>query len=174
MLVNADITLCPFCKIHDGFKAANLATIDQVTAAVQSILTAKPAYSVVVTGHSLGGAVATLASISLLSQAINIPLLTHYSFGSPRVGDSHFSTYVSRLFSTAPPIRMTHYRDPVPHTPFESFGFKHIAEEVYEDAHGVLHGCQGLEDSSCSDQFELFFTDVIDHLVYLGHDMTCG
>ena len=41
-----------------------------------------PDFEIIITGHSLGGAVSNLMAISLLQLGLNV---THYSFGSPRV-----------------------------------------------------------------------------------------
>jgi len=45
----------------------------------------------IVTGHSLGGAIATLAVAELISKGIQVDNL--YTFGSPRVGDSNFISW---------------------------------------------------------------------------------
>ena len=67
-----------------------------------------------ITGHSLGGALATHAAAHLLSQGINVDML--YTFGSPRVGDNKFSTWFDALLKNTK-VRVTHGRDPVPHLP---------------------------------------------------------
>jgi hypothetical protein len=68
---------------------------------------------------------------------------------------------------------MTHYKDTVPHVPYESMGYLHIAGEVYEDEDHTLYGCTGPEDTTCGDQWAFIQTDISDHLLYLDHDMTC-
>jgi len=58
-----------------------------MTTAVFDLNKAYPSASVVVTGHSLGGAIATIALMKLeaiLPSTVNITLIT---FGSPKVGD---------------------------------------------------------------------------------------
>lgn len=58
-----------------------------------------------VTGHSLGGALATLAGAALRPRAI-------YSFGAPRLGDAAFAAALA-----APLHRVVHGRDVVPELP---------------------------------------------------------
>jgi predicted lipase len=70
----------------------------------------------VVTGHSLGGALATHALVALTNAGIKVD--QYYSFGSPRVGDPNFFLYVKSLFPGAK-WRVTHDHDPVPHLPME-------------------------------------------------------
>ena len=65
-----------------------------------------------VCGHSLGGAVATLASCQLATRA---NLLATYTFGSPRVGDADFC----RAY-TSPNYRVVNRLDVVPELPLAS------------------------------------------------------
>jgi predicted lipase len=53
------------CEIHEGFRNAAIDAQDVVKRAVATALTTRPGYKVVVTGHSLGGAVAALTATLL-------------------------------------------------------------------------------------------------------------
>jgi predicted lipase len=79
-----------------------------------------------VTGHSLGGALATHATAQLLVAGINVEQF--YTYGSPRVGDSKFTSWFDNLLSqkTNNKARVTHGRDPVPHLPPSEWGFLHV------------------------------------------------
>ena len=68
---------------------------------------------------------------------------------------------------------MTHWRDPVPHLPPESFGFTHIGTEVFYTEDNKKHTvCDGSgEDKHCSDQFT-FDTWVNDHNTYMNPPLT--
>jgi len=74
-----------------------------------------PTYKVYVTGHSLGGAMASLAASYLLYNNIT-DKVSLYTFGEPRVGDYMFS----RIFDSQIPDswRVVYYIDPFPHIPF--------------------------------------------------------
>ena len=93
-----------------------------------------PIGPITVIGHSLGGALATLASIRLQSMGY-IP--TVYSFGSPRVGNTTF----------AKAYKILHYRwvnkvDLIPHIPpsigIEKFRYQHVGELQYIGLNGKL------------------------------------
>ncbi len=126
-----------------------------------------PTYSLIVTGHSLGGALANLAFVDFRVAGFGT---SHYSFGSPRVGNQAFSDYVKSLGIVQ---RITHYQDPVPHLPWESMDYVHAINEVYEDEIHVLHACNGVNDPSCAEQWELRETSGDDHTLYLNLPMHC-
>lgn len=75
-----------------------------------------------VTGHSLGGAMATICASRLSAQGMNVEGL--YTYGSPRVGDGEF---VANL-------KVNHFRfvnnnDAVPKVPPQVFGYRHHGHE---------------------------------------------
>lgn len=80
---------------------------------------------VTITGHSLGGALATLLALDFASHS-SVPL-TVYTIGSPRVGDLTFS----RLFDNVVPgcFRVANRLDIVPKTPPPLFYF-HVGDET--------------------------------------------
>lgn len=93
--------------VHCGFHAA----LEQIwAAALQPCLTrlkaASPARTIWLTGHSLGGALATLAAARLAG------VTGLYTFGSPRVGDRQFA---ERCPDRA--YRVVNNNDIVPHVP---------------------------------------------------------
>lgn len=55
-----------------------------------------PSAKLVVTGHSLGGALATHALVALTSNGVKVD--SFYSFGSPRVGDTAFFNFVKQIY----------------------------------------------------------------------------
>src|SRR5688572_14073083 len=78
-------TSCPFvsdCKVHKGFQAAWDEISSAAQSAIKSARAANPGYRVVATGHSLGGAVATLGAVYMRRNGITVDV---YSYGSPRV-----------------------------------------------------------------------------------------
>jgi len=85
-----------------------------------------PTYSVSVTGHSLGGAIAPFAAAQLRNEGLNVAL---YTFGSPRIGGSAISSYIST--QAGGNYRVTHYNDPVPRVPLLTMGYVHTSPEYY-------------------------------------------
>lgn len=88
-----------------------------------------PTYSVKLTGHSQGGAIASLIAFALKNSGISAAAV--YTFGQPRVGDSNFATCMAQKI---PLVRVTHLKDVVPHVPYQSFGFRHAVREAYESS----------------------------------------
>ncbi|WP_335085613.1 lipase family protein [Nostoc sp.] len=66
--------------VHPGFALL----LEEVLPKIQAIIKNSNAKQICLTGHSLGGALATLAAYRLIN---NFPLINVYTFGSPRVGD---------------------------------------------------------------------------------------
>lgn len=96
---------------HKGFTDIYMSARDQVHALLSQLPYDKPLF---ITGHSLGGALATLAALDI---AANTPFTSPvvYTFGAPRVGDPQFV----QTYNYIVPF---HYRyqnefDIVPHLP---------------------------------------------------------
>lgn len=87
--------------------------------------------NIMVTGHSLGAAMATICSARLHKADYSISL---YTYGSPRVGDSVFKD----LFKNIPTVRFVNNNDVVCKIPPYGF-YTHVGELNYLDYHGNLH-----------------------------------
>jgi predicted lipase len=83
-----------------------------------------------ISGHSLGGALALLASVDIKETLKPSNKITLYTYGQPRVGNQAWATYVYSLFPNNY-IRVTHADDAVPHMPPRLVGFKHAGNEVW-------------------------------------------
>lgn len=59
---------CKGCQVHAGFLSSWNDSRDQVKAALTQALSDNPSYAIVYTGHSLGGAITTLAAAELRQQ----------------------------------------------------------------------------------------------------------
>lgn len=108
---------CTDCKVHGGFYIAWRSIADEVTIALADLRSKNPEYSTIITGHSLGGAIATLAYTDL--KAAGAPVKTGYTMGSPRVGNPAYADFVDRLSGASDSdlgmlIRITHSTDGVP------------------------------------------------------------
>ena len=153
---------CLHCSVHLGFYSAEQAVLADVINEVTVLKSHFPSYRIVVTGHSLGAAIATLAAADLTTAGITVTLI---NFGSPRLGNKQLAAYLTDLIPPERRFRVTHLKDAVPHVPTEAQGFLHMAGEWYEDARGI-RACQGFEDSHCNDQW--LIGELADHLFYLG------
>jgi triacylglycerol lipase len=75
-----------FAKVHLGFLIFFAMLADQILAAAKQF---NPALPCLVTGHSLGGALAVLASPALRILSL-LPTVQMYNYAGPRVGDPAF------------------------------------------------------------------------------------
>lgn len=83
-----------FCDYFDYLNQAGFSD------ALAALAAAHPTYPVVLTGHSLGAAVAVVAA-TYLGQSTHALATTVYTYGQPRVGDFSFS----QLFSESVQVR---------------------------------------------------------------------
>ena len=78
--------------------------------------------TMLVTGHSLGAAVASFAALTIddyIEQESIVCDLQVYTYGQPRWGnDAMIEYYESKLSNNKKNFRVTNERDPVPHLPF--------------------------------------------------------
>lgn len=94
-----------------------------------------------ITGHSLGGALATLASTTVIDRMKTDPsyqLNGVYTFGQPRVGNSAFvenleAAYDEHAFE---PMRYRHGDDLVSRIPWRSLGYRHAGQLMHLAANG--------------------------------------
>jgi triacylglycerol lipase len=101
-------------QVHSGFADA----FAQVSGRLDAILARRmPHQRLWLTGHSLGGALATLAAAHIGSEAIH----GLYTFGAPRVGDAAFTAFLPGKCH----VRFVHRDDWVPQIPPEFLGFVH-------------------------------------------------
>ncbi len=95
--------------------------------AVLRIILADPAIKTVhLTGHSLGGALATLLALDIAGNRV-FDAPTVYTFASPAVGDKKFAgTYDARVPDT---WRIANPADLITHLPLPLMGFVHVDRE---------------------------------------------
>jgi hypothetical protein len=162
---------CDTCSVHSGFYKAEQQVIGDVHEQVSSLVSKYPSATIMVTGHSLGAALATLTAIDLQDTFDSTVEL--YTYGCPRVFNQDGANFASAAIGTH--YRRTHYKDMVVHVPPMSLGFSHTSGEVYEDGPisaypnypgGPMKSCYGEEDESCADQYNGM--SVNDHLLYEG------
>jgi hypothetical protein len=112
-------------RVHKGFANAVRSVIPQVHDWLQR--SGAPAASIVLCGHGLGAAVATLAA-ALLRPALLVTL------GSPRVGDADFVHSVAMI----PGLRVVDCTDIVTRVPPPELGYRHVRPATYITAAGEV------------------------------------
>jgi len=106
----------PSLQLNAFFYGCEGLWYDDLKTEVQALIAANPTYQIYATGHSLGGAVATVTVMHLLYDSVlsaGNPIV--YTFGEPRVGDFAFAQKYNSLVPSA--YRVVHYRDTVAHLP---------------------------------------------------------
>lgn len=133
-ITNVDATLWPGYGggVHRGF--ATLA--DQVWPTVLTLMrdSSKEGRRVWATGHSRGGALATLTARRLQSAGIPVGVCT---FGAPRVGDSDFV----QNFRPRVHYRVENFRDPVPFLPLR--GYDWTGTRLFLQPSGFAYAADG-------------------------------
>ncbi|PVH73391.1 lipase-like protein [Cadophora sp. DSE1049] len=168
---------CTACTVHSGFAKGWEERRTVILNAVTAAKAAHPDYKVVVIGHSIGGAVGTLAGAEMRSMGIDADV---YSYGSPRVGNTAFASFVTAQEGVN--YRMTHENDPVPQIPPSWIGYEHTSPEywltngtattdVYEMENVVV--CEGLGNVGCNAGTGLIPISGDAHNHYLGVITTC-
>ncbi|KAJ6598584.1 alpha/beta-hydrolase [Mycena sp. CBHHK59/15] len=158
-------------EVHSGFIRSYNSVATQVIALVQDQLTQFPNYTVVSTGHSLGGSLASLAGVSLKSNFPDTPMRL-YTYGQPRTGNQGYADLVNSLFAEGSSFRYVRTTDGVPTAFSTLFGFRHHGVEFWQTSDpavaDTLEQCAaGGEDKTCSASlFSDGFTPT--HLAYFG------
>lgn len=111
-------------RFHRGFMAAYFAVRDRL----QDVIKQYPTAALVVTGHSLGGALATIGSLDLqynITQHSKQPLSV-YTFGAPRVGNAALVESFSQRVPNS--YRFAYGRDLVTHIPRVWQNYRHVPQ----------------------------------------------
>lgn len=129
-IIKAHTDMCKHCHIHHGYWKSWMGIRDSVKAAVQQTLDASPGYRFVITGHSLGGALATLAAADFRKDSDDLANRTElFTFGSPRVGNKEAAAFMSGQSSLS--YRITSRYDMIPRLPWHGFGYYHTSPEYW-------------------------------------------
>lgn len=168
---------CPNCTTHSGmlsiWQGLRPCILESLKAAG-----CRKGSALAMTGHSLGGALATLAMSSLQRRGWRI--LEAYTFGSPRVGNSYFASDFDKRFNGTA-FRVTYRRDPFVHLPLHWQGFRHINPEIFYNTSqlGDFVQCNQTDrpddDGRCANQYDWASMNswyYNDHRHYLGIAIT--
>ncbi|MCJ1363355.1 hypothetical protein MMC16_002462 [Acarospora aff. strigata] len=120
--------ICPGCLVHQGFYGAWLELKAFLLPTLTAAVAMYPDHQIVITGHSLGGAIAIIAAAELRNKGMNIAM---YSYGQPRIGNALTASYISAQTNLGPTYRATHTNDPVPRLPDVLLGYRHTSPEYW-------------------------------------------
>jgi hypothetical protein len=126
---DASISKAPYKDwgpVHTGFSSA----YEELKPLQDSILDKRK--PIVVAGHSLGGATATIAALDLKQRGYNVVSLT--TFGCPRVGGTEFKSAYDK--AGIPSHRYVNSYDVVPRIP--KSGFEHVGTPYYLGSNGKM------------------------------------
>jgi predicted lipase len=112
-------------KVHLGFANAFSTVKKTLETTLSKSNLDKP---ILICGHSLGAALATLAGAALLP--VYKKRIRLYTFGSPRVGDDSFASSISQLYHE----RYVDCHDIVTRLPLEIYGYRHVGKLNFIDA----------------------------------------
>ena len=128
--------------VHRGFKKE----VDDIWPELEKMLVSHKSNlnkNLWFTGHSLGGAMASIcAGRCLLSHIETTPEEVH-TFGSPRVGTKRYINYAKINY-----YRWVNNNDIVTHTPPAWLGYRHSGKEMYLDANGDLKELNKIQRSA--------------------------
>ena len=172
-------------KIYSYFYNGVRNSIDNITEELKKWIDSNNTYEIIFTGHSLGGALATLLSVLLRNEKV-IPdsymsKVFLFTFGNPRIGNYDFAMaqalYVKNSF------RVVHKKDIVPHIPEcaplgqkncegpndKSYPYHHGIEIFYDNYMNNISQysiCMKNEDINCSKKNRPSFESYNNHINY--------
>ena len=139
--------------VHSGFWDAYVVVREFVHKVLRKELSKQPGH-LCFTGHSLGGALATIAAKDFVLNSLpqvnryikhkskidcdssyNAIQISMYNYGSPRVGNRAFSQGFNAVVPDG--FRVIVDGDIVPSVPYSSSGYKHVGTEVLVDPVGA-------------------------------------
>ncbi|KAL9046423.1 MAG: hypothetical protein Q9214_000735 [Letrouitia sp. 1 TL-2023] len=145
--------ICPTCSVSSGFYESWTEARVSVLDALKRTQASYPSYELIVTGHSLGGAIAAIAAAEIRNLGTKASL---YTYGQPRIGGEEVSQFITDQ-NKGGNYRVTHTNDLVPKLPGQVLNFKHISPEYFiTSANGVevkqddVKVCEGIGTRDCN------------------------
>jgi len=124
-------------RVHKGFFSAYKRIMFAVVSAVSELFATGEFDTLLVTGHSLGGAVAMLAALDIVRSCASVldrSQVAVYTFGSPKVGNARFRDWYNRNVPNS--FRVVNAGDRVAQMPPEFLGYKHAGTLVMASDRG--------------------------------------
>ena len=145
-------------RVHSGFRTGLDGLWGDITPVVEAA-----GLPVVLTGHSLGGALATLAAARLHEAGHEVAAV--YTYGQPRIGLSDFrGPYRAGLDEVT--YRFINHIDLVTRVPLLVQGYRNVGHRVYFDRSGRSHVDAGI--------WKVALDDVLFRLTHFGRLEAAG
>ena len=126
---NAELQMAPFripgTRVHGGFREV----FDRIAEPIAAEIAAREPVRLVLAGHSLGGAVASMLAAWLARPGLDVSV---YTYGSPAPGDRAFAAAHEERAPAA--WRIVHDLDAAPHTP--KGPYHHVGSKLWIDGDG--------------------------------------
>ncbi|CAD5232353.1 unnamed protein product [Bursaphelenchus xylophilus] len=150
---------------HHAYKLLWERMEDKITDSIKKY----PDYKVWISGHSLGGALASLVSATLVrNEIVKLEQTENYSFGQPRVGEIVFASRFKEVIPNY--FRIAHAKDIVTYLFPRKFGYRHFPNEVWYPSDMTSNTtysiCKDFTDPECHDESNR--DNVEDHRMYFG------
>ncbi|MDH3694832.1 MAG: lipase family protein [Gammaproteobacteria bacterium] len=120
-------------RVHRGFKEE----VDDLWPKLEQELISN-SKTLWFTGHSLGGAMATICAGRCMLSHIDSNPQGLFTYGSPRVGDKRYINFVKINYT-----RWVNNNDIVTRVPPPWMGYRHTGEEMYLNAYGKIRKVNG-------------------------------
>jgi predicted lipase len=146
-------------KIHSGFERLYISIRNQILPPIYAAAMNYPDYKVVFTGHSLGGALATLSAVDFHQLLGFGNRISVYTYGQPRLGNTSWANYLDRLPFANRIYRLVKAGDPISHLPPSSFGYAHNRQQFQLDEENKVTKCENNPESGeslkCLEDFQM-------------------
>eukprot|EP01132_Coremiostelium_polycephalum_P003742 gene3742-4661_t len=169
-LILVNYSLCKNCVVHAGFlecwNSAKNEIKDTITSALKECTDCT---KIVITGHSLGGAISTLCSIEVSKWFPELSVES-YTFGSPRVGNDKFAKFFNQNVPNN--YRVVYKFDTIPHLPDQLLNYHHVPSEYWFSSKTNYKTCNITgEDPKCSNS--VVGLSIKDHTNYFDKPCCC-
>jgi len=159
--------------VHDGFQQTFERTADGLLSGVLAGLDSTGVKKVLVTGHSLGAALATMTG-AMIKDAVDPSVdVSVVGFGLPRGGNENWANFLDNGVGVT---FVTNQHDPVPIVPPKFLGFQHSSGEIHivDDSQTNLVACPGQDNENCATGNSILDSSVQNHLGPYFDDITFG